>query len=377
MSVDVTGQGIRRVLVDASCLKKEQGGVRSYTLGLAHALARRSELSVGIATPFPDDVDGGPIEIYPISVDVGPPLRRLLWREVGLRTLVRDNRFDVVVVPLHEQPLRALSIPTVMVMLDLGPLVAPALYGRTRWARYLLTLPHALKVASAIVSISNATYADLFANFHVDQDKCHVIEPGTKPLPEPDSTFSLVDGDFALYVGTLMPHKNIETLVRAFAADDGRLPSKLVLVGPHLAPEQTRVNEAARKCGLRSERLVQLGYVPASTLSALYRQASVCVLPSLHEGFGMPIIEAMRIGIPSLVSDIPPHREVARDAARYVSELLSPNAWRDAIGEICHDAELREVLREQGRRRADYYTWERAGAEWARLLVSLVPADPQ
>lgn len=360
-----------RVLIDASCLKRQQGGIRSYTLGLTSALGRVEGFGVVLATPFPDDVRDGRIAKHPVPASVASPMQRAFWRETRLPGLVRRYESDIVIVPIHEQPIRRLPVPTVMVMHDLGPLVAPALYGRTRWTRYLLTLPHAVKAASAIVSMSHATQADLYGNFNVDLAKCRVIETGTQELPAVNGAPRPIKEDYALYVGTLMRHKNIRTLVRAYAVDDGRLPAKLVLAGPHQDEERQAVDTWAREASVPTNRIVQLGYVPAQVLAALYQHASVCVLPSLHEGFGAPIIEAMRSNTPFVASDIPAHREVAQDAARYVSETLSPAAWRDAIGDVYMDSAIRERMRAKGAGRARYYTWERVGAEWADLLLSL------
>ncbi len=259
-----------------------------------------------------------------------------------------------------------------MVMHDLGPLVAPVFYGRTRWARYFLTLPIATRAATAIVSMSYATQNDLFANCRVDRTKCRVIETGTQPLPDPDGTMPPVDGDYVLYVGALLPHKNVETLIRAFAVDDGRLPRTLVLAGPHTLEEAREVAEWTVRYGLAKERVLQLGFVPAGTLSALYRQAALCVLPSLHEGFGAPLVEAMRLGVPFLASDIPAHREVGRDGVAYVAEVLSPESLRDAIARVYHDEDLRQRLTTTGRERAQYYTWPRVAREWYDLLRSIV-----
>src|SRR5690348_6192160 len=86
-----------RVLVDASCLKREQGGVRSYTLGLSRALAERDGVEVIVATPQPDDLREDAVEVVAIREDVEPPLRRALWRESRLRRLISEKRADAVI----------------------------------------------------------------------------------------------------------------------------------------------------------------------------------------------------------------------------------------------------------------------------------------
>lgn len=360
-----------RVFVDASCLKQNQGGVRSYVLGLIGGLADRDDVLLTVATPHPSDLDGLAVNVVPLSKAVESPFVRALWRELWLPGLLRRSHARVVIIATHEHPVRSLDMPSVMVMYDLGPLVAPAHYGRTRWLRYLLTLPSATRRASAVVSISHATQRDLFGNVAVDRSKCRVIYSGAQALDTQVDVPSDIDGSFALYVGQLAPHKNVRTVVEAFGCDEPGLPDRFVVVGPHTPAEQAELQHFVEACGAE-QRVVQLGFVSRERLAALYRDTVVGVLPSTHEGFGIPLLEAMRTGLPFVASDIPAHREVGGDdGVLYVSEIFSPTAWSTALRRASQDEELRASLGERGRARAERFSWRSLASDWRQLIDEL------
>jgi glycosyltransferase involved in cell wall biosynthesis len=112
-----------------------------------------------------------------------------------------------------------------------------------------------------------------------------------------------------------------------------------------------------------------LGFVPAEELAGLYRSAHALVLPSLYEGFGLPVLEAMVAGTPVVASDIPSLREVAGQAALFVDRPLDPAAWREALARICTDAELREELVRRGRVEAERHSWPEVAGRFRDLLL--------
>jgi glycosyltransferase involved in cell wall biosynthesis len=167
---------------------------------------------------------------------------------------------------------------------------------------------------------------------------------------------------YFLAVGNLQPRKNLVTLIAAMARLRRRhphIPDRLVLAGQpaYLAAEVARV-AAHHGAGGAVELL---GYVSDDELVALLRSATALAYPSVYEGFGLPVVEAMAAGTPVLVSDIAVMREVAGDAAVFVSPR-DPDAWADALAEVAADADLRSRLRAAGREREARYSW-RACAE--------------
>jgi glycosyltransferase involved in cell wall biosynthesis len=141
------------------------------------------------------------------------------------------------------------------------------------------------------------------------------------------------DAPYVLWVGALEPRKNVGVLVEAFGRLVAAHPAtahRLVLVGPRgWLNAADAVAQAAEDLG---ERVVMPGPVPAATLRGLFAGASVFAFPSIHEGFGIPVLEAMAQGTPVIASDIPPLVEVGGDVARYVAPD-DPEAWADALEE--------------------------------------------
>jgi len=169
---------------------------------------------------------------------------------------------------------------------------------------------------------------------------------------------------FGLYVGTLEPRKNLPLLLaawrRVWRADPGTPP--LVLAGRWGWHSGQLTGAVAR--GAAEGWLLHLGYVPPAALAALYRGALLLALPSLYEGFGLPIVEAFAAGTPVLASDLPVLREVAGDAA-----LFAPpddlEAWVATLARLLGDADLRDALAARGAERAARFDWHRSAAAHA------------
>jgi glycosyltransferase involved in cell wall biosynthesis/GT2 family glycosyltransferase len=355
-----------KVLVDATNLKPGQGGIRTYTIGLIQALAERPDLALVVATSVDDVVELGPMEIVRVSARTQGVSARALWRERNLAPLARSLQADVVLSPVPELPLKKLPVPSVIVVHDVGPLVAPAFYSLPKKLRYQSFLPRACRVATAVVCVSQATLTGLHSATGIDPRRCIVIGEGPQLLDgAPDGQAPAEP--YLLYVGSLDPRKNVETLVTAVVGADPPLPAKLLIVGPNEGGTSAELNARVARLGA-SERVQHLGFVDPASLTALYRSASALVLPSLHEGFGLPVLEAMNSGTPVVASDIPSVREVAGPATLYVSRPLDAEAWRAALTRICTDESLRAELAESGAAAALRFTWAEVARHFSVLL---------
>jgi glycosyltransferase involved in cell wall biosynthesis len=178
---------------------------------------------------------------------------------------------------------------------------------------------------------------------------------------------------YALHVGTLEPRKNVGTLLAAWRLLRRRIadPPALVLCGGFgwKSAEIRREIAGAAADGW----LVHLGYVSPEELAALYQGALLVALPSLYEGFGLPVVEALRAGAPLVLSDIPVFHEVAGDAALYAPPDR-PEAWAEKIAALLTDQEPREDLRQRGAERARLFDWRRAAEETARAFRAVAGA---
>ena len=361
-----------RVLVDGSMVKPGLAGIRSYVLGAVGALARRPDLRVSVVTSEPASFEAsGELEIIPIPVWTRSFGRRALWREAALGRIATRTAADLVFVPFPELAARPLPVPSVVVVFDVGPLVAPALFTRAKRARFVLDQARVCRGATKVVCVSNATLLALHGAVGVDPAKCEVIGAAAQLRLSAHSRSGEEADPYVLYVGTLLTHKNVPTLVRAFSGESVRRPGRLLLAGPATTAERRGFDALVATLGVAG-RVRHRGWLAAEELARLYASAWAVAVPSLHEGYGLPVLEAMGAGAPVVASDIPSIREVAGDAVAYVSRPLDPDAWRAALGRLSDDPVERAALAQRGRDKAGTYSWEAVAEQLVSLFRSTI-----
>jgi len=252
--------------------------------------------------------------------------------------------------------------------------VAPALFPETfpwhgRWF-HARGLAAAARRADLVIAVSDSARAEILAHSTISPDRVRVVHNGVDHVKasagEIKSTlarYHLAGLPYILWVGTREPRKNVETLVTAFDRLDragGAGGHSLVLAGPSgwLADDLIPASVRERL----GDRLRLLGHLEAGELRALYAGATVFALPSRHEGFGLPLLEAMVQATPVVCSDIAALREVAGGAAR----LVGPDdidAWAQALQDLLADDEARQALAARGQARAAEFSWDRTVAE--------------
>ena len=228
------------------------------------------------------------------------------------------------------------------------------------WSRARVVLTDAEAVRREIVEAGLAApervRAVLLAPAHRDG-------PGAAEAALPEG----VPGRFGLFVGTVEPRKNPETLLAAWRALRARLPEPPALV---VCGRIGWVGDGVRRELARSREagwLVHLEYAPDAALAALYRRALVVALPSWYEGFGLPALEAAALGAPVVASDLPVLREVLGEAALFVPPDR-PDLWARRLEEVVGDEALRAELARRGRERAAAFDWARTAEETAAAL---------
>ncbi len=245
--------------------------------------------------------------------------------------------------------------PVVATVHDLVALDHPTLHTRRLVAQTEALVRHLDRVAVIIVD-SVATSVTLERR-GVSKDRIAVAYPGLPRLPAPKPE-RVIDAHFLLAVGEQMPRKGLRTLLEAFAVAD---LDDLLLV--HAGPESSQTRELfafTEELGV-AERVRWLGFVSREQLAALYRDAVALCYPSVAEGFGFPVLEAMACGTPVIASDIPPVREVAGDAALLVP-VGDVGAWANAVQQVLRDAVLRERMTSVGAERAACFNWHNCAA---------------
>lgn len=350
------------VLVDASILKPGLGGIATFAEGVARELARRPGVRVTVATSSPAAFAGAPdaavVRLAPAVRGFG---RRLAWRERRLPALARDIGADVLLAATAELPLRRAGVPSVVVVHDVGPLTRPGLYGRGKRARFRLLLGPVVRRATRVACVSAATRAELAAVQPRLRVPVRVVGEG--PRLAPGAPWSPADPPYVLYVGPLLRHKNVATLVRAFA-DPALRGVTLRIAGAASDAERARLVADAARAGAAVDHR---GFVGDAELASLYAGARAVALPSLHEGFGLPLLEALGAGVPTVASAIPAHAEVGGDAPRWVGGDADADAWARALAAELAEPDGSERTR-AGRERAAAHTWERAGDELLAVL---------
>jgi glycosyltransferase involved in cell wall biosynthesis len=290
---------------------------------------------------------------------------RFSWRLIGVPdpawhavTALRAGReCDVFLATNSYLSVILTRLPTVAMIYDLISF-EPAMSPNRRSAMIeRLTLGGAVRQASGLVCISQATADALVARFPRAARRITVAPLGAAPTlsaPTADERESLPDAGFVLAVGTLEPRKNLPRLVAAYAGLDPELQAahRLVVVGASGWSTGPTV-AALRSLG---DRCLTLGHVSDSALAELYRRCAVFCYPSLGEGFGLPVLEAMAAGAPVVTSTVSSLPEVGGDAAVYV-DPRNVDDIRRGLTEVLCDRKLRETMAAAGRERAGSFSW--------------------
>jgi glycosyltransferase involved in cell wall biosynthesis len=261
---------------------------------------------------------------------------------------------DVLHLPYPQMPYaRKPRVPVVITVHDLSPLLMPDVHPWKRIAFFRHALPWMLRGADRIVASSASTKADLIGLMRLPEEKIDVV-PLCVDLPPGEPAGERADT--ILYVGTVEPRKNLPGLLRAFArVKAAGAPHAMVIAGGrgYGAPDLAAL---AAELGI-ADRVVLKGYVSDAERERLYREAALVVYPSLHEGFGLPVLEAMAHGTPVVASNTSAIPEVAGDAA-LLADPRDDAALAAAILEALRPERARELGR-KGRERAAEFSASR------------------
>ena len=291
----------------------------------------------------------------------GGPGPEVLFEQLKLPRLLRRRGAALVHVTNCFLPLRR-PCPGVVTIHDLAFEAWPTDFTRTTGFKYRMMTARAARSAELVICPSSFTGADVCARYGIDRGKVRVIpEAPALPLANPEQR--AVSGSAAPYVvavGDLRRKKNLAALVRAFASlwNDRAISHRLVLAGLD-AGEGERLRALAGGAPLELT-----GYVGDAALDAWIRGADLLVNPSLYEGFGLVVLEAMARHTPVLAARAGALPEVGGEAAAYF-EPAEPDGLRSALGELLNDPSRGERLREQGVERVSRFTWDRAALQTA------------
>jgi glycosyltransferase involved in cell wall biosynthesis len=303
---------------------------------------------------------------------------RSVWMQLALPHDLTAVRPDVCHFTNSLAPLRA-SCPIVITLHDMSLFVHARLHPLKSQLFVRPLIPAIAQRAAAIITVSHHAKREIVDGLHVAPDKVHVIYEAAAPHYHMIADAAELDRvrqryhlqkPFVLYVGTIEPRKNLTRLVAAFAQAQRQQPDlELILVGQlgwKYASLLKAIEDLNLGCAVR-----RLGYVPEEDLPALYNLARVLAFPSLYEGFGLPVVEAMACGTPVLTSNGSSLVEIAAGA----SCLIDPLDVADiAHGLVCltTDDDLHARLSAAGLRRSAQFSWQRAAEETVRVYDAVV-----
>jgi glycosyltransferase involved in cell wall biosynthesis len=299
-------------------------------------------------------------------------LRRLWWTQTQLSRIYRQHRASLLFSPIPEAPLGA-GCRSVVVMHDVIPLRFPN--WRSPLAYYFrYYIPQVLAQSCHVICNSEATARDVREMYGISGAKitpiplAHDAEHFRPGQPFEPSLVS-ANGDlppYFLYVGRHDPYKNLHRLIAAFAALPSGVDCQLVIAGPKDSRYTPQLQAQVAESNLTG-KIRFLDYVPYQQLPGLMGNAIALVFPSLWEGFGFPVLEAMACGTPVITSNCSSLPEVAGDAAILV-DPLQISAITAAMQQMLVDEPGRSHLKAAGLARAREFSWQRTAARTAEVL---------
>lgn len=360
-----------KIRVEISSLaSKNLSGVANYTKLLAEALNRARGTDVRASyfnflnrQPTPQISLGKPLEknsLVPLRVyaklqsyGIAPPF------DVFLPSV------DLTIFPNFATWSSVRSKYHATVIHDLTYLYFPEVVEAKNLAHLRRVVPRSIKKSDFIITVSEAVKSEIVKEFSLPPEKCIVTT-----IP-PDGSYFIINTNeihkkygiptqkFIYFIGNLEPRKDLPTLIEAYC----KLPpatkkeySLVIAGGKGWKTEKSRQSlEQAQQAG---ENVVHIGFVDSKDTAAFYQRASLFVMPSIYEGFGMPILEAMASDCPVVASDIPVLRETAGNAALF-AKAGDSDSFKNAIQKVLDDTSLRQKLITNGKQQLKHFSWDK------------------
>jgi glycosyltransferase involved in cell wall biosynthesis len=358
--------------VDARSLVGQPTGVGRYVKNLVRAMAAADAaptLRLYLpAEPGPDLRAEG-IQRAVLRMPPGPLDNVFIWNHVRLPLHLLRRRVDLLHGTFYTLPALC-PCPAVVTIHDITFDLHPEWYApRARLAFSGFAASSARK-ARHVLTVSECSRRDILRAYSLPADRVTAVplapDPEFRSVEDPGELARVraaheLGEEYLLHVGSITPRRNLPRLLEAFASVRSRAPHLTLALAGRVEPPSLPLEGEIEKRGLRGAVRL-LGYVSPADLPALYSGAAAVVYPSLYEGFGLPVLEAMACGAPVLASATSCFPEVAGDAALLV-DPLDAEAMSAGIWSLLSDMPLRSTLVQRGRARAATFSWERAARE--------------
>jgi glycosyltransferase involved in cell wall biosynthesis len=367
-----------RIAIDAR--KLHDYGIGTYVRNLVRTLATQSYDDEYVLLCRAADVD----DVRSLGPRFEPVVERAgnysVREQVSIPAALARARVDLFHSP-HYVVSPLTRCPYVVTIHDCIHLRFPQYLPNRMASTYARTMMRmAASRARRVLTVSNASKDDILHYLRVPADRVEVIYNALDTrlaTPPTDDEVAhvrdrfLLTSPFILYAGNIKPHKNVDRLIEAYSIlrRRGITEPKLLIIGDQISkyPNLRRLVH-----GFQLHPHVRfLGFVPETTLAALYRLASVFVFPSLYEGFGLPPLEAMAAGTPVVTSNVSSLPEVVGDAAVLI-DPMDAGAIADAMARVLSDATLRDTLVTRGHARVQAFSWDRSVARIRQVYADVV-----
>jgi glycosyltransferase involved in cell wall biosynthesis len=364
---------LRHLGVNALFLEPRMGGIETYVRRLYPAvLQARPDLRISM---FVNELGRELISSEPWSSGVELVTHPLLGRrgtravtETALLGAISDRRgCDVI----HSVALTApwwSRAPSVVSIADVTWLTHPDSVPPTTRLLWKTLVSPAARRAKRVIACTASGAKEISETLRIPRDRIDVVHLGAggddaDPMPDEKlrARLGLGNGPVILAVSPFLAHKNVPRLVEAMQTVRATVADAVLVLPGNWTVQRDKVSAQAEALGL-GEAVVFPGWVDPSALEGLYQAAACFVLPSLREGFGLPVLEAMRRGVPVACSGTSVLPEVAGDAALFF-DPENPAGIADAVTRILRDPRLADELAEKGRQRAALFTWRRSAEE--------------
>ncbi len=356
------------------------GGSETYIRNLVRWLARSSDNTYVVfinkeSTGIFDDA-GRNVEIIPCPILASNRPLRILWEQVALPFQVFHHKIDILFSAGMTAPF-VCPVPSVLAIFDLQHVIQPQNFPRG-YLLFLKTIIYlSAKSADGIITISGKVRDDILKFYRVSSGKITVTYLAAdhnaffpreiKEIEAIRAKYALPER-FILYAAASLPHKNHARLfeaLRILKEQGERI--KLVLIGAR-DKGYDAIAETIEKMDLKTD-VIFTGWLPFEDIPPIYCASDTFVFPSLNEGFGIPVIEAMACGVPVVCSNIEPLPEVAGNAAFFI-DPYDPASIANGISTVNSDRNVRRDLIEKGFRRAAEFTWENTARKTLEFIMS-------
>ncbi len=370
------GKKVSKIFMSAMAYDRGESGISDYMNNVVLELAKKNEIDVLLLKSdmkkFPKAKN---INLFSVSDNLAKPLINMFWHLFILPFILNFKKYDLAFLPAGNRRLFCYyPIFTIVTFHDLSQFHIKAKYDKFRMFYIRHIIPFFLQRVHKIIAVSEATKQDIIKFYGIDAQKIAVAYNGfdpkkfnSEPAPESRKNILASEKNYLLYVSRIEhPGKNHLNLIKAYEQLPASLQEKYDLVCAGGFKEKSEVvREYAERSKLKNN-IKLTGFFPAENITSLYKNASLFVFPSLYEGFGIPLIEAMACKIPVVCSDRGPLPEVAGDAA-LLFDPENPQSIKEKMQLVLENDALRKELVDKGSERIKKFSWSLHAEKIMRL----------